>query len=111
MARRVRLYLVGSLVLVALAGCGRGFLQTAEREPWRAEAEAAPPLSPAQALQPSARGGDGDQFERAVLLLAQSLAEDLAERRARQDIPRADGPADEDGRGTSSPPLEGAGTR
>lgn len=36
-----RLYLVGSLVLVALAGCGRGFFQTAEREPWRAEAEAA----------------------------------------------------------------------
>jgi hypothetical protein len=41
MTRRVRLCLVGSLVLVALAGCGRGFLQTAEREPWRAEAEAA----------------------------------------------------------------------
>jgi hypothetical protein len=35
------LYLVGSVVLVSLAGCGRGFFQTAEREPWRAEAEAA----------------------------------------------------------------------
>jgi hypothetical protein len=35
------LYLVGSLVLVSLAGCGRGLFQTAEREPWRAEAEAA----------------------------------------------------------------------
>jgi hypothetical protein len=34
------LYLVGSLVLVSLAGCGRGFFQ-AEREPWRAEAEVA----------------------------------------------------------------------
>jgi hypothetical protein len=34
------LYLVGSIVLVSLAGCGRGFFQ-AEREPWRAEAEAA----------------------------------------------------------------------
>ncbi len=34
------MYLVGSLVLVALAGCGRGFM-TAEREPWRAEAEKA----------------------------------------------------------------------
>jgi Extensin-like protein C-terminus len=34
------LYLVGSLVLVSLAGCGRGFFQ-AEREPWRAEAEIA----------------------------------------------------------------------
>jgi len=35
------LYLVGSLALVSLAGCGRGFFQTAEREPWRAEAEQA----------------------------------------------------------------------
>ena len=40
MTRRVSWYLVGSLVLVTLAGCGRGFF-TAEREPWRAEAEAA----------------------------------------------------------------------
>ena len=35
------MYLVGSFVLVSLAGCGRGFFQTAEREPWRAEAELA----------------------------------------------------------------------
>src|SRR3954469_24225188 len=41
MARGVRFYLVGSFVLVSLAGCGRGFFQTAEREPWRAEAEVA----------------------------------------------------------------------
>ena len=41
MTRGVRLYLVGSFVLVSLAGCGRGFFQTAEREPWRAEAELA----------------------------------------------------------------------
>jgi len=34
------LYLVGSFVLVSLAGCGRGFF-TAEREPWRREAEMA----------------------------------------------------------------------
>lgn len=40
MTRGVRLYLVGSIVLVSLAGCGRGFFQ-AEREPWRGEAEAA----------------------------------------------------------------------
>jgi hypothetical protein len=40
MTRGVRLYLVGSIVLVSLAGCGRGLFQ-AEREPWRAEAEAA----------------------------------------------------------------------
>lgn len=36
MTRGVRWYLVGSLVLVALAGCGRWI---AEREPWRHEAE------------------------------------------------------------------------
>jgi hypothetical protein len=41
MTRGVRLYLVGSLVLVALSGCGRGFFQSAEREPWRGEAEIA----------------------------------------------------------------------
>ena len=35
------MYLVGSIVLVTLAGCGHGFFQTAEREPWRAEAEIA----------------------------------------------------------------------
>jgi hypothetical protein len=40
MTRGVCLYLVGSFVLVSLAGCGRGFF-TAEREPWRAEAEVA----------------------------------------------------------------------
>jgi hypothetical protein len=39
MTRSVPWYLVGSLVLATLAGCGRGFF-TAEREPWRAEAEA-----------------------------------------------------------------------
>jgi hypothetical protein len=41
MTRGVRLYLVGSLVLVSLAGCGRGFFQSEEREAWRAEAELA----------------------------------------------------------------------
>jgi len=41
MTRGVCLYLVGSIVLVSLAGCGHGFFQTAEREPWRAEAEVA----------------------------------------------------------------------
>ncbi|MGA2055423.1 MAG: extensin family protein [Bradyrhizobium sp.] len=40
MTRGVRLYLVGSFVLVSLVGCGRGFF-TEEREPWRAEAEMA----------------------------------------------------------------------
>src|SRR5712675_1423308 len=41
MTRGVNLCLVGSFVLVSLAGCGRGFFQSAEREPWRAEAELA----------------------------------------------------------------------
>jgi hypothetical protein len=41
MTRGVSLVLVGSFVLVSLAGCGRGFFQSAEREPWRAEAEVA----------------------------------------------------------------------
>src|ERR1700716_3487982 len=40
MTRGVRLYLVGSFVFVPLAGCGRGFF-SAERDPWRAEAEIA----------------------------------------------------------------------
>ena len=41
MTRGIRLYLVGSVVLVSLAGCGKGLFQTEEREPWRAEAEVA----------------------------------------------------------------------
>src|SRR5882672_8005870 len=41
MTHGVRLYLVGSFVLVSLAGCGRGLFQSAERESWRAEAEVA----------------------------------------------------------------------
>jgi hypothetical protein len=41
MTRGVRLYLVGSFALVSLAGCSGGFFQSAEREPWRAEAEIA----------------------------------------------------------------------
>ena len=41
MTRGVGFYLVGCFVLVSLAGCGRGVFQSAEREPWRAEAEVA----------------------------------------------------------------------
>jgi hypothetical protein len=41
MTRGVGSYLVGCFVLVSLAGCGRGLFQSAEREPWRAEAEVA----------------------------------------------------------------------
>ena len=40
MTRGVRLYLVGSFVLVSLAGCGHGFFSE-EREAWRTEAEIA----------------------------------------------------------------------
>jgi hypothetical protein len=38
---RVRLYLVGSLVLIALAGCGRSLFDYVQREAWRHEAEVA----------------------------------------------------------------------
>jgi len=41
MTRGAGFYLVGCFVLVSLAGCGRGFFQAEEREPWRAEAEVA----------------------------------------------------------------------
>src|SRR5271155_7080 len=40
MTRGVFLYLVSSFVLATLSGCGHGFF-SAEREPWRAEAEVA----------------------------------------------------------------------
>src|SRR5262245_2402759 len=38
---RVALYLVGSVVVLALAGCGRGWLSFEQREPWRRDAELA----------------------------------------------------------------------
>jgi hypothetical protein len=38
---RVALYLVGSVVVLTLTGCGRGFVGVQERDPWRREAEAA----------------------------------------------------------------------
>ena len=41
MWRRARWYVIGSVVLVTLAGCGRSFLQYAQREPWRQQAEVA----------------------------------------------------------------------
>src|SRR3954463_12451332 len=39
MTRGVRLYLVGSVCLVTLAGCGKGWFSLEQREPWRREAE------------------------------------------------------------------------
>ena len=37
----LRFYLAGAVMLVVLAGCGRGMIQFAERAPWRHEAEVA----------------------------------------------------------------------
>ena len=39
MTRGVRLYIAGSVVLVALAGCGRSWVQYQERDSWRHQAE------------------------------------------------------------------------
>src|SRR5690242_21909631 len=61
MSRRVGLYLVGSFVLVALAGCGGGWLME-QRDPWRHEAEVPclksgqVKLSPAVAQMPAISG-------------------------------------------------------
>ncbi|HET7850116.1 MAG TPA: extensin, partial [Pseudolabrys sp.] len=41
MKRGVWFGLSGVFVLVALAGCGRGFMHFGEREPWRRDAEIA----------------------------------------------------------------------
>ena len=41
MSRGVRGYLAGFVVLVALAGCGRGIMHYVQREPWREQAETA----------------------------------------------------------------------
>jgi len=41
MSRGVRWYLIGGLALLTLAGCGRSFMQYAQREPWRRDAELA----------------------------------------------------------------------
>src|SRR5258707_9620167 len=41
MSRGVRWLIGGSLILVALAGCGRSFLSYETRAPWRKEAELA----------------------------------------------------------------------
>ena len=41
MSRGVRWVLGGSVILVALAGCGRGFLSYEVRAPWRKDAEVA----------------------------------------------------------------------
>jgi hypothetical protein len=81
MQRGVRLYLVGSLVLVSLAGCGRGFFSE-EREPWRAEAEVACLKSGAVKEGPdlvridpiSGPGACGADFPLKVAALGESLS-------------------------------------
>ena len=96
------MYLVGSFVLVSLAGCGRGFFQSAEREPWRAEAEIACLKSGAVKESPelvridpiSGPGACGAQFPLKVAALGEGnssfgFADDLAAaRRYRQRQPR-----------------------
>src|SRR3954453_1299936 len=81
MTRGVRLYLVGSIVLVSLVGCGRGFM-SAEREPWRAEAELACLKSGAVKESPelvridpiSGPGACGAQFPLKVAALGEGIA-------------------------------------
>jgi hypothetical protein len=41
MTRAVRWFVLGGVGLLALAGCGKGFMDFATREPWRREAEVA----------------------------------------------------------------------
>ncbi len=94
MARGVRLYLVGSLVLVALAGCGRFF---AEREPWRREAEVACLKSGAVREGPSivqvppisGPGICGADFPLKVAAVGESAALGFAELRPPGTIPNA----------------------
>ena len=64
------MYLVGSLVLVSLAGCGRGFFQFAEREPWRTEAEVACLKSGAVKEIPDGKVGDPMTAPAAVIVAA-----------------------------------------
>src|SRR5258707_7302568 len=101
MARGVCWYLVGSVVLVSLAGCGRGFFQSAEREPWRAEAEVACLKSGAVKESPelvridpiSGPGACGAQFPLKVAALGEGnasfgFADDLRPPAAIGDRPR-----------------------
>ena len=102
MTRGVRLYLVGSFVLVSLAGCGRGFFQSAEREPWRAEAEIACLKSGAVKESPelvridpiSGPGACGAQFPLKVAALGEGsgsfgFADESAAARQHRQLSRA----------------------
>ena len=44
MVRGVRWWVFCGVGLVALAGCGRGFMNYVQREPWREQAETAEPF-------------------------------------------------------------------
>lgn len=80
MFRGVRSYLVGSLVLLSLAGCGRFWF--AEREPWRREAEIAclksgavrESVSVVQTAPISGPGVCGADFPLKVAALGESMA-------------------------------------
>src|SRR5215216_818077 len=81
MSRRACLYLVGSFVLLALAGCGGGWFME-QREPWRHEAEVAclksgqVKVSPALAQLPAISGPGmcGADFPLKVAALGESAA-------------------------------------
>ena len=76
MTRGVCLYLVGSFVLVSLAGCGRGFF-SAEREPWRTEAEVAAPAVHHQTHDPAPVPGPVDlEIEAAAVTMQLVQARD-----------------------------------
>jgi hypothetical protein len=95
MARGVRWYLVGSLAVVALAGCGRGFMPFAEREAWRNEAETACIKSGAvkesAAVTPikpiEGPGTCGANYPLKVAALGESSALGYAELRPPESIP------------------------
>lgn len=88
------MYLVGSLVLVALAGCGRFFV---EREPWRREAEVACLKSGAvregpnvvQVAPINGPGICGADFPLKVLAIGDTMALGFADVRPPAAIPHA----------------------
>ncbi len=87
MKGRLRFYLAGTVLLLALAGCGRSFLQFGERASWRHEAEVACLKSGAvkigvgiEQMQPiEGPGKCGADFPLKVALLGESTAMSYAD--------------------------------